>query len=63
MWVGGDAIMAIVMIVLVVGWLYRPGQRGADQNSWTERARRATFAAHTGVEWGPTSTAPTLMPR
>ncbi len=52
MWVGGDAIMAIVMIVLVVGWLYRPGQRGADQNSWTERARRATFAAHTGVEVG-----------
>jgi cytochrome c oxidase assembly factor CtaG len=52
MWVGGDAIMAIVMVVLVVGWLYRPGQRGADRDGWGERARRATFAAHTGVEAG-----------
>ncbi len=52
MWVGGDAIMAIVMVVLVVGWLYRPAQRGADRDGWAERARRATFAAHTGVEAG-----------
>ena len=52
MWVGGDAIMAIVMVVLVVGWLYRPAQRGADRDGWAERARRATFAAHTGVEPG-----------
>jgi putative copper resistance protein D len=49
MWVGGDAIMALVMIVLVVNWLYRPAQRGADQDGWAERARRTTFEEHTGA--------------
>jgi cytochrome c oxidase assembly factor CtaG len=49
MWVGGDAIMAVVMIVLVVSWLYRPATRAADRDGWAERARRATFEAHTGA--------------
>jgi cytochrome c oxidase assembly factor CtaG len=49
MWVGGDAIMAMVMVALVVGWLYRPDQRQADGDGFGERARRATFAEHTGV--------------
>jgi putative copper resistance protein D len=50
MWVGGDAIMAVVMIVLVVSWLYRPATRAADRDGWAERARRATFQAHTGAD-------------
>lgn len=47
MWFGGDAIMAAVMIVLVIGWLRRvePG----DEKGWLEQARRATFSAHTGT--------------
>lgn len=49
MWVGGDAIMAAVMVVLVVGWLRRSDQRDADQLGWAEQARRATFTEHTGV--------------
>jgi len=49
MWVGGDAIMAVVMVALVVSWLYRPATRGADSDGWGERARRATFDAHTGA--------------
>jgi putative copper resistance protein D len=50
MWFGGDAIMAVVMIVLVVSWLHRPDARRADDEGWAERARRATFEAHTGTE-------------
>jgi putative copper resistance protein D len=48
MWFGGDAIMAVVMVVLVVGWLRRvePG----DEQGWLEQARRASFSAHTGTE-------------
>ena len=48
MWVGGDALMALVMVVLVVSWLYRPAQRSADHDGWAERARRATFESNTG---------------
>jgi cytochrome c oxidase assembly factor CtaG len=48
MWVGGDALMALVMVVLVVSWLYRPAQRSADRDGWAERARRATFETNTG---------------
>jgi cytochrome c oxidase assembly factor CtaG len=49
MWFGGDAIMAVVMIVLVVGWLRRPELREQDQLGWGEQARRATFTEHTGL--------------
>jgi cytochrome c oxidase assembly factor CtaG len=49
MWFGGDAIMAVVMIVLVVGWLRRPELRERDQLGWGEQARRATFTEHTGL--------------
>jgi cytochrome c oxidase assembly factor CtaG len=49
MWVGGDAIMAIVMVTLVVGWLRRPELRADDQRGWAEQARRATFTENTGV--------------
>jgi cytochrome c oxidase assembly factor CtaG len=52
MWIGGDAIMAAVMVVLVVTWLYRPAQRRADQAGWAEQARRATFEDNTGTGAG-----------
>ena len=50
MWFGGDALMAIVMIALVIGWLRRVGTDQADEKGWLEQARRATFSAHTGDE-------------
>ena len=49
MWFGGDAIMALVMVVLVVGWLRQVDERAADDPSWLEQARRSTLAAQTGT--------------
>jgi putative copper resistance protein D len=55
MWFGGDAIMAVIMVALVVGWLRRadttPPERG-----WLEQARSATFAGHTGTAEVPDAT-------
>jgi cytochrome c oxidase assembly factor CtaG len=48
MWFGGDAIMAVIMIILVVGWLRRADVRVTDESGWLERTRRATFAERTG---------------
>jgi cytochrome c oxidase assembly factor CtaG len=47
MWFGGDAIMAVIMIALVVGWL-RSVDRTPVSTGWLEQARTATFAEHTG---------------
>ncbi|HSY15320.1 MAG TPA: cytochrome c oxidase assembly protein [Jatrophihabitantaceae bacterium] len=49
MWFGGDGIMAVVMVALVVGWLRRPELRRRDEQGWAEQARRANFTANTGV--------------
>jgi putative copper resistance protein D len=49
MWFGGDAIMAAVMIVLVVGWL-RTVDRAPAPTGWLEQARGAAFTEHTGAE-------------
>jgi cytochrome c oxidase assembly factor CtaG len=48
MWVGGDGLMALVMIGLVISWLRRPEQRERDRGGWVEQARQSTFATHTG---------------
>jgi cytochrome c oxidase assembly factor CtaG len=48
MWFGGDGIMAVIMIALVIGWLRDAGARRSDEHGWLEQARRATFAGHTG---------------
>jgi putative copper resistance protein D len=50
MWVGGDAIMAVVMIVLVLTWLRTVDTAHSDEKGWLEQARRATFSEHTGKE-------------
>jgi len=49
MWIGGDGIMAAVMIALVLSWLQRVDTTGADRKGWLEQARRATYASHTGA--------------
>jgi cytochrome c oxidase assembly factor CtaG len=48
MWFGGDGIMAVVMISLVIGWLRDPQRQRRDNASWLEQARRATFLERTG---------------
>ena len=48
MWFGGDAIMAVVMVALVVNWL-RVVDRSPAPKGWLEQARGATFTAHTGA--------------
>ncbi|MGH8959783.1 MAG: cytochrome c oxidase assembly protein [Jatrophihabitantaceae bacterium] len=50
MWFGGDAIMAMIMIVLVLGWLRRVETAHADETGWLEQARRAAFSEHTGTD-------------
>ena len=52
MWFGGDGIMALIMIVLVVGWL-RNVEQAPAQRGWLEQARGAAFAEHTGAGDGP----------
>jgi putative copper resistance protein D len=48
MWFGGDAIMAVVMVALVVAWL-RTVERAPVSKGWLEQARDATFSQHTGA--------------
>lgn len=48
MWFGGDGIMAVIMVVLVVGWL-RHVEAAPAEKGWLEQARGATFAEHTGA--------------
>jgi putative copper resistance protein D len=51
MWFGGDAVMAVVMIALVIGWLRDADtSSAADEKGWLEQARRATFTDNTGAE-------------
>ncbi|MGH8860522.1 MAG: cytochrome c oxidase assembly protein [Jatrophihabitantaceae bacterium] len=47
MWFGGDAIMIVVMVVLVAGWLRRVDTDRADKKGWLEQARVSTFTART----------------
>jgi cytochrome c oxidase assembly factor CtaG len=47
MWFAGDAIMIVIMIALVVGWLRRVDTDRADQKGWLEQARVATFTERT----------------
>jgi putative copper resistance protein D len=48
MWFGGDGIMAVIMIALVIGWL-RTVERTPTSSGWLEQARAATFTEHTGT--------------
>jgi putative copper resistance protein D len=52
MWFWGDAIMAVVMIALVIGWLRTSGRSERDRDSWLEQAREATLSERTAVATG-----------
>jgi putative membrane protein len=49
MWFGGDALMIVVMIALVLGWLRRVDTDRADKKGWLEQARVATFTERTAA--------------
>ena len=49
MWFGGDGIMAVIMVITAIGWIYRQNAV-VEPGGWLEQARRANFAAHTGAE-------------
>jgi putative copper resistance protein D len=49
MWFGGDAIMAVVMVALVLDWLKGIDTARPDEAGFLEQARRATFVEHTGA--------------
>jgi putative copper resistance protein D len=53
MWFGGDAIMAVVMIMLVISWLRAADSRQGEDAGWLEQARRATIAGNIGVTAEP----------
>jgi putative copper resistance protein D len=48
MWFGGDAIMALIMVGLVVQWL-RTVDHVPAEKGWLEQARGSAFADHTGA--------------
>ena len=47
MWIGGDALMFGLMMVVFLGWS-REGQTSGSGQGWLEAARRASFAGLTG---------------
>jgi putative copper resistance protein D len=49
MWFGGDGIMAVIMVVIAVGWVHRPEWARRESGGWLEQARRANFDEHTGA--------------
>jgi cytochrome c oxidase assembly factor CtaG len=53
MWFGGDGIMAFIMIIVAIGWIYGAEARGREPDGWLEQARRANFAEHTGTAQPP----------
>jgi cytochrome c oxidase assembly factor CtaG len=56
MWFGGDAIMAAIMIILVVGWLRHVDTDKAEAKGWLEQARLAAFTEHTAAVPRPEKT-------
>jgi cytochrome c oxidase assembly factor CtaG len=53
MWVGGDGLMAAVMIGLTIAFLRRPEMHVRDRTGWVEQVRQAVFAGHVGSQAGP----------
>lgn len=51
MWVGGDGLMAAVMILMAIEWLGRPELRQRDRGGWLEQARQGAFSEHTGASY------------
>lgn len=53
MWFGGDGIMAVIMVVIAVGWVHRPDSQRRETPGWLEQARQASFAQHAGADQAP----------
>jgi putative copper resistance protein D len=53
MWFGGDAIMAVVMVSLVIAWLRVSGTMRRDTTGWLEQARQGTLGDRAGAATAP----------
>jgi cytochrome c oxidase assembly factor CtaG len=53
MWFGGDGIMAVIMVVIAVGWVHRPDSQPREAPGWLEQARQASFDQHAGADQTP----------
>jgi cytochrome c oxidase assembly factor CtaG len=49
MWVGGDAIMAVVMISVAIAWFRSPEYRRVESRGWLARVRAGYLADKTDV--------------
>jgi hypothetical protein len=55
MWIGGDGLMFVVILVALFGWLVSPAGAKAGPGSWLEGVRRTALA---GTGHGTASGAP-----
>ena len=53
MWVGGDAIMAAVMLIVLAAWLRLPDYRKRRRGSWLEQARTSAISDKTRTAGQP----------
>ncbi|WP_261574622.1 cytochrome c oxidase assembly protein [Frankia gtarii] len=53
MWVFGDGLMVVLIVLLFRVWTRKPEAVRRARSGWLERARTATFAAHTGHDPDP----------
>jgi putative membrane protein len=59
MWVGGDGIMLVVMLLVAFAWLRSPSLRRRSSGGWLGLARTATLAAQGVQGAGGSAAAPT----
>ena len=52
MWVFGDGIMAVLVVLLFRAWTRKPEHARRSTRSWLEQSRQATLTAHTGYRRG-----------
>lgn len=50
MWVFGDGIMAVLVVLLFRAWTRQPEHARRSSRSWLEQSRQATLTAHTGYQ-------------
>ncbi|WP_375498390.1 cytochrome c oxidase assembly protein [uncultured Jatrophihabitans sp.] len=60
MWVGGDGIMALVMVIVVVIWVRMPEHRRRESRGWLEQARRSQLDSHELVGAGARTATPAV---
>jgi hypothetical protein len=52
MWVGGDSLMMVLAVGVMLGVLASPKTQGSPVGSWLEGVRRSTMLTHVGADQG-----------